>query len=631
MKKKTVTRSVLLTSILSLLLCVAMLLGTTYAWFSDSVTSTGNIIKTGKLDIDLLVKGGNTTYTSYTSVKTSEAPIFNYNRWEPGYTSWVNAKVTTTGNLALKYTMRITVVGALDNLADVIDVYYAPEEKTITTHGGYTREQELLANGLVKKGTLRQLLSANGTDQTVNGTLIPDTSLYNGTAVTASGFATIALHMRESAGNEYQNRQIGTSFSLQLLATQYEYESDSFDNQYDHGLGYAGLPPFYINSSTIVVHFPTNTTSSEGGGILIPANTAVTTDDEALNSALANLQVDGTLTRFIRTTMGSNSATYDISFEYSSAAGTATVTSFSNIVTNVLDIGAGLTGVSVTHSKNGTEITPFAALTSADQDAEGFYYDPSTGLLIIKSKTYSDFTVTYTGAKVGMDFEYDPADSTRMTGLGDYINEKVVNIPEGVKTIGSNVFVGNTHVESIILSSTVETIEFGVNADQAIISPFNGCTGLKRIDMSKSKVNTIVHTTPYGGTLGMFSAENVLSGATNTFEEIILPATAGIINDFSKEGLFWGQINLKSIVVPNGVTTIGKSVFRDCKKLETIYLPASITKIEARAFQIDPSKLTTVYYGGSEEQWKAIKINNPSPGYNNPIINAQKVYNYTGQ
>ncbi|MBO5953164.1 MAG: hypothetical protein J6Q53_03470 [Oscillospiraceae bacterium] len=57
MKRKNTTRSALFTSIMSLLLCVSMLLGTTYAWFTDSVVSGNNVIAAGNLDIELYNDG----------------------------------------------------------------------------------------------------------------------------------------------------------------------------------------------------------------------------------------------------------------------------------------------------------------------------------------------------------------------------------------------------------------------------------------------------------------------------------------------------------------------------------------------------------------------------------------------
>ena len=206
-----------LASALATLLCITMLVGTTFAWFTDSVTSGGNIIKSGTLNIDLGIKAkGDTDYVSVKTDATKKA--FNYDKWEPGYTEWVNAKVYTTGNLALKYTLKITANGTVSNLADVIDVYYAASEVALPG----TRPADLEAAGLTKIGTLKDALS---------GTVVIDDTLIPGT--NEEDFATLALHMQESAGNEYQNLAIGTDFSLQILATQFTYEEDSFDDQYD--------------------------------------------------------------------------------------------------------------------------------------------------------------------------------------------------------------------------------------------------------------------------------------------------------------------------------------------------------------------------------------------------------------
>ena len=210
------TKRALLASVLSLVLCVAMLVGSTFAWFTDSVTSTDNKIQAGNLNIDLLVKDES---GKYQSVKESSAPIFNYNKWEPGYTIVKNVKVSTTGNLALKYTMNIVAKGEVSKLADVIDVYYAASEVNVTDRG---------LTGLAKLGTLRDVLE--GKENTViNDTLIPGENTED--------FATIALKMREEAGNEYQGMSIG-EFDLQIVATQYTYEEDIFGSDYDEDAAY---------------------------------------------------------------------------------------------------------------------------------------------------------------------------------------------------------------------------------------------------------------------------------------------------------------------------------------------------------------------------------------------------------
>ncbi|MBQ6043756.1 MAG: hypothetical protein IJL41_06400 [Clostridia bacterium] len=211
MSKKTLRRA-LITSVVSLVLCFAMLLGATYAWFTDTAASEGNIITSGKLKIDLLVKKPGET--SYTSLKDkADTAIFNYTKWEPGYTDLVYAQVKNTGTLALKYTMRIIPTGTVSKLAEVIDVYYKPEEVAITGRD---------LSGLRKIGTLKDVLDG------ASGVLLNDNLLPE-----AVGTATIALHMQEEAGNEYQNLSIGDGFSIQIIATQFTSEIDAFDDQYD--------------------------------------------------------------------------------------------------------------------------------------------------------------------------------------------------------------------------------------------------------------------------------------------------------------------------------------------------------------------------------------------------------------
>ncbi|MBO4934146.1 MAG: hypothetical protein J5441_03120 [Clostridia bacterium] len=229
MTKKKSTKRALISSLLILAMCFTMLAGTTFAWFTDSVESGNNIIKSGKLDIDLLIKAdGDADYVSVTDVPTKAA--FDYDLWEPGYTSWANAKVVNKGNLALKYTMKIAATGEVSKLAEVIDVYYAASEIAKPDVATAGRPADLTALGLTKIGTLKDAI--NGT-VVINDNLIPDA-----TATEVADYATIVLHMQEEAGNEYQELSIGSSFKFVILATQYTYEADAFDDQYDKDAEY---------------------------------------------------------------------------------------------------------------------------------------------------------------------------------------------------------------------------------------------------------------------------------------------------------------------------------------------------------------------------------------------------------
>lgn len=225
MTKTKSTKRALLTSALALVMCVSMLIGSTFAWFTDSVTSSGNIIKSGKLEVGMYWAEGNLDPTTVTDWKdASQGAIFKSELWEPGYTEAKHIKIANEGNLALKYQMRILANGVVSVLANVIDVYYLDSAAALTRNS--------LASA-VKLGTLSEVLNnttATAISKTVSGSLLEDETKT----------VTIAFKMQERAGNEYQNLSIGTDFSIQLLATQYTSEIDSFDEKYDAN---ADFPP----------------------------------------------------------------------------------------------------------------------------------------------------------------------------------------------------------------------------------------------------------------------------------------------------------------------------------------------------------------------------------------------------
>ena len=168
----TRTKKSLLMSIVSLLLCLSMLMGTTYAWFTDSVATTGNRIVSGSLKIDLL------HYHDSKWISLKDHPdhkILNYNLWEPGHTRYERLQIKNLGNLALKYVLSATVeantavCGANgERLSDVIDVYVCRGDSTPASFA------ELKADpNWTRTGTLTNLLYGAGFS---SGSLIPDTN-----------------------------------------------------------------------------------------------------------------------------------------------------------------------------------------------------------------------------------------------------------------------------------------------------------------------------------------------------------------------------------------------------------------------------------------------------------------------
>lgn len=207
------TKGALISSLVAILLCFAMLLGTTYAWFTDTVVSGGNIIKSGNLDIEMLWAEGTEDPAQANWKDASEGAIFNYDKWEPGYVEVRHVKIENKGNLALKYKANIVANGDVSDLTDVIDVYYVDPAVQVGERTALSENNRL--------GTLTEVLGDIG--GTATGALLAG----------ESDTITIALKMQEAAGNEYQNKSIGSDFSFIIFATQYTYEFDSFDDQYD--------------------------------------------------------------------------------------------------------------------------------------------------------------------------------------------------------------------------------------------------------------------------------------------------------------------------------------------------------------------------------------------------------------
>ena len=224
MTKKMSAKRALISSLLVMAMCFSMLVGSTFAWFTDSVTSAGNIIKSGTLDIAFQWADGTADPAAANWKDASTGAIFDYALWEPGYVQVRHIKISNEGSLALKYKVRISANGTVDALADVIDVYYIDPAVQVADRADLADVTPI--------GSLTQALA--GMDNTATGALAPKGKEDN-TLKNSSETITIALKMRESAGNEYQNMQIGTNFTIQLVATQYTFEEDSFNELYDEG------------------------------------------------------------------------------------------------------------------------------------------------------------------------------------------------------------------------------------------------------------------------------------------------------------------------------------------------------------------------------------------------------------
>lgn len=223
---KTNTKRALLMSALALILCVSMLIGSTYAWFTDSVTSGNNIIKSGNLDVELF---WSTDAANWTEVN-EDTNVFKENTlWEPGHTEVVYLKVRNAGTLALKYNLGINVSSEtlginvdddpfklsdyiLYNIYDGVKNYANSAEARGTEIGTKLNTPYSQASQLLKTG-----------DETV---------------------VTMVVFMPTTVGNE-ANYKTGTNapvinLGINLFATQYTHEKDSFNEFYDKDAAWTG-------------------------------------------------------------------------------------------------------------------------------------------------------------------------------------------------------------------------------------------------------------------------------------------------------------------------------------------------------------------------------------------------------
>jgi hypothetical protein len=180
-------------------------------------------------------------------------------------------------------------------------------------------------------------------------------------------------------------------------------------------------------------------------------------------------------------------------------------------------------------------------------------------------------------------------------------NLKDITIPDSVKYIGSFAF-STTNIEEITIPYGITKIEDGT---------FRYCNNLKKVNIPNSVKS--IHNAFYNcenlTTIQLpDSVESItgqaFSGCSN-LESIRMPST---LNAYTFDmGTFNDCSSLKAIVIPDGVKVIPGEMFLNCSSLEQISIPNSVVQILIDAFK-GCDNLSSVYYGGSEEQWNAINI-----------------------
>ena len=218
MNNRKATKRALLTSVMALVMCVVMLVGTTFAWFTDTARTNVNKIQAGKLDVVLEMQKADGTWEDAEGKtlefkKAAGATSGEKVLWEPGCTYELpKLRISNNGNLTLKYKLDVSGAKDADNdpnldslkLLDVLEWTYT------VGSANYILNNEMH-------------LTAGGSDT-----------------------VTIKAKMDKNANNDYQGMAID-GIAITIVATQDTVEYDSTRNDYDANATY----PMVVSQSTL--------------------------------------------------------------------------------------------------------------------------------------------------------------------------------------------------------------------------------------------------------------------------------------------------------------------------------------------------------------------------------------------
>ena len=386
----------LISAALVLVMLASSLIGTTFAWFTDSVSSSGNTIQSGSLKVDLLHKVDG----SWVSIKdNSEHRVFDYEKWEPGFTAVEALKIANTGSLALQYRLSVEVEDGTavlgengENLADVIDVYVIYSDVKPSGIDEITKE----GSSWVKKGTLTEVMKKPASF--LGGELLPTGKTLDGTeaATTAVGSqcVSIALHMRSDAGNAYQNLNVG-GVHVNLIATQWSYENDSFDNKYDSTVTFPTFKGDYVASGSVELNTDNTTKAdvalADKSGVVsaaVPAGTLLLAGTNAVTLTVSSMKTTGS-----NLTVSENQVLNSLDVHVSGVAEGNTAPILVT-VKELLAKGLNMGNYELYHVEDGNTVAMVYVDNAAALDAHNeFTYDPATGDVTMALCSFSEIAL----------------------------------------------------------------------------------------------------------------------------------------------------------------------------------------------------------------------------------------------
>lgn len=211
MTKNQSTKRAFCSSVAAVVICVAMLIGTTFAWFTSTASTGVNKIESGTLKVDIVDAAGESIQNKTMSFvnKNESANIL----WEPGATFHTPVfKIKSLGNLALKYKLILNGVTGTNKLLEVLKF-------SVVKPTGEAIDLNSFEGHLTKETPLSEEFYIQGT-------------------------------MDPAAGNEYQGLELN-GLGITVVATQDTVETDSNNNRYDEAAAYKGTQSFTGGTHTL--------------------------------------------------------------------------------------------------------------------------------------------------------------------------------------------------------------------------------------------------------------------------------------------------------------------------------------------------------------------------------------------
>ena len=246
MESSKSTKRALLTSALALLMCVTMLVGATFAWFTDTASTGVNKIQAGNLDIKVEYR---TTADGNWQLLDNATDLFGAagTLFEPGHTRVVELRITNAGNLALKYKIGMNVVSETagtnkDGNPYKLSDYLKVGTTSIQQYNPTDQISSLMERLIFQKGDFGMWTARDFANFELEYTSNGNAHALQPGAAQILG---IKVYMPETVGNEANaistEKAASINFGLNVVATQVPYEKDSFGNTYDKDATYPAV------------------------------------------------------------------------------------------------------------------------------------------------------------------------------------------------------------------------------------------------------------------------------------------------------------------------------------------------------------------------------------------------------